>query len=200
MRAMWLVLVLTLVGCKGIGGADGKDGEQGPQGPAGEVGSTGPPGERGEAGPRGEAGTSRPFFVYVDADGKEVPTDLSLLWPDDAGRLWLIDAETATVGPTVSPNLGLLYADESCAGAPHVIQAEHAYLKPRYVVLIDGMYWGREDSGTFAPFVTLSVGLSGGGCRATPGPMAVLAVPVGPLPGVTPPAFPYRAPLHLERR
>lgn len=187
-----LLVVLALVGCKAV---EGKDGERGPPGPAGMDGAPGP---RGEAGPKGEAGTSRPFFVYVDADGKEVPTDLSLLYPDADGRLWLIDVETATVGPSHFFQQALVYEDATCAGTPHV---SYQGMLPRYVApRHGGGVWTREDAALPESMTVQSFRANDGTCGTPSAPFTTTGVALTELPDVRPPSFPYRAPLHLERR
>lgn len=195
MRVLSLVLMLTLVGCKAVGGADGKDGEQGPPGVAGPAG---PQGEPGAPGPRGEPGTSRPFFVYVDADGKEVSTDLSLLWPDEAGLLWKVDANTGEVGPAVYAGNPAYYATEDCSGQTYGLGATTpAGQVIGWVGEPALVYRGTDSQAESRLLRSLRYMNNPGQCYPADDMESV--VPLSPVTS-PPPAFPYRPPLHLERR
>jgi len=173
-------------------GAQGPKGDTGAQGLQGEVG---PQGAVGPQGPQGEPGASK--YYYVDADGREVDADVYLgIWPDDAGRYWLFDADTLK---TYGASTSLYFADVDCAGQGY---GTAFYLPRRVLKHPKGGFIVRPDTAPTVAFSYRSMLFPDGTCQTNPGGSesqgnGFLLPAVQPL---TPPVIPFRAPLHLERR
>ncbi|WP_241758223.1 collagen-like protein [Myxococcus landrumensis] len=194
-------------GPEGPRGATGPHGLAGPQGPAGPRGEVGAPGSQGApgvqggtgaqgpAGPQGEPGASK--YFYVDAEGREVDADVYLgIWPDEAGRLWLLDPDTLkTSGSPIS----LYFTDVDCAGQGY---ATSFYLPRRVLRHPRGGFVVRPDAAPTVAFVYRSMLFPDGTCQTNPGGSESQSngflLPATQQ--LTPPVIPFRAPLHLERR
>lgn len=98
----WLWLAVLAVACGG--------GEDGRAGAAGAGGATGPMGPMGPAGEPGEDGGS---YAWFDAEGTRVTEGAELLYWDEGGNAWGVDAETAELfAPGVVE--AVMYSDDWC--------------------------------------------------------------------------------------
>lgn len=130
----WMVVVL--VGC-GRAGSNGQDGGAGAVGPRGPAGADGAPGATGGG------------YRWVDATGEAVTVGPDLVFVDEAGMFWGVDAETAEL--TAHQEDGQLYTTTDCTGPGYAIlqmgvSPSVARVSPRMVVEIDGDTFVRGDT------------------------------------------------------
>ncbi|MCE9671362.1 hypothetical protein LY474_26505 [Myxococcus stipitatus] len=133
----------------------------------------------------------------MDADGREVDADVYLgIWPDDAGRHWLFDADTLK---THGESIYLYFPAVDCAGQGYVTAF---YLPRRVLKHPKGGYVVRPDTALTVPFSYRSMLYPDGTCQTFPGGSESQGTgfPVPAIEQLTPPVIPFRAPLHLERR
>jgi hypothetical protein len=141
-RAIWLAAALVATGC-----------DQGPKG------DQGPPGPQGPAGP---AGTASGGPVLKDSTGATVPVVSvpGVLLRGQNGHLWLISAETGSVGPG---DALLGWTDAGCDGRTLLFYPQ----PPRVVVRApDGGFVVRPDNASSVTHRIISSNLysADGGC------------------------------------
>lgn len=209
---MKLIITLCLVWVAGCsGGLVGDSGARGPKGDPGAAGSSGPQGAQGEAGAVGPTGAtgpagapgagSGPRLVYVDADGREVLTDLVPYTVATDGTVWVINTERGQPDVTSYQDISVWtgYKSVDCTGPlllGYPIQPRLPY------ALGDGAGWRVRGDRDFGEIVTFGSRQAGSACEVF-NPPRVSAFPafvVRPSTGVTPPILDVRGPLHVELR
>lgn len=182
MRTSWLLVILAVAGCEP---GQGTVGPQGPEGPVGPPGATGPRGDPGGV------------YAWVDADGKEVDTDSSLVWTDVNGWQWSINPLTANAFHTHEATGGY-YENTDCSGAWYT---SGSFYPRRPIHRDDNTYWVRGDADVPQTVAARSSrGSSTDECRLTPPGYTIRAYAPIKIDGLAPPTLPYRAPLRLQRR
>ncbi len=172
MRALGVVVAMTLFGCQPM---------QGPPGPAGPAGADGAPGERGPPGPA---------LLWFDSTGLRIGPDPVLL---NQGVRWPLDFETAAIELSTHTK-GFASAD--CSGPAMVI----APPLPRTAFMVEGDPAPKvRGDGAQAPMTPLgSVATAAGGCNPTS--ITQRAVRADTLMPLTMPQSTFVGPLHIEVR
>lgn len=165
------------------------------------TGNNGTTGGTGEPGPQGPAGPAGPGIAWKDATGTRAdgvlanPSGGSLLYIDDDGRIWKIDAESAALD-VFAADVPVQWSNADCTGVPYV----KAPL-PRFTFRTLGDFSVRVRADTTQAFdvSVASTSRADGGCDVLPQAAqdSLIALPAAALLDI--PALTIVAPLHPER-
>ncbi len=186
-RITVLLLAFTMFGCSIEQGSPDQHGNF-------EEGNTGGVGPMGPAGPAGPAGGLR----WRDASGAQIDGavlhGMELVFVDDAGLLWKLDAETG-LADVAAGELAVKWTNADCSGAPFV-----AAPPPRFTFRIAGDTGVRVRADNVVAYdVTIASAQTESGCAPLAQPVAERLISLPAALGTGVPELTFVGPLHPER-